>query len=395
MKIIGKVNSFFSAICMILIDFINIIDLLGMIGLMGLIGLLGAMGAVGLSGCESTVVDPARVQELQGIQDVQGVQGVQGVQDVQDVQDRQGRQGNQDNQEGQDIHERIVVGFSQLGDESEWRTSSSNDIKRAAEQAGVQLMFDNAQQQQFNQIKAIRSFILKGVDVIAFCPIVEEGWDNILQEAKAAGIPVIVVDREIKTETDGLYSAFIGSDFNREGVKAGGWIASRFADAEGPVYMAEISGTINSSPAIGRYNGVREVLKNNPKFEIVISISGDFMRSKGKECMELILDEAPEIDVLFAHNDDMALGAVEILEERGIVPGKDIVIVSVDAQKSGIEALKLGKVNCLVECSPYVGDELMDLVFKITGGEFYPKYTYNEVKIYTDTDDFATLPERP
>ena len=134
-----------------------------------------------------------------------------------------------------EVQQRIVFGFSQLGDESEWRSASSNDIKRAADRAGVQLMFDNAQQQQFNQIKAIRSFILKGVDIIAFCPIVEEGWDNVLEEAQAAGIPVIIVDREIKTEKEGLFTAFIGSNFHREGVKAGLWMVERFADAKGPV----------------------------------------------------------------------------------------------------------------------------------------------------------------
>jgi len=294
-----------------------------------------------------------------------------------------------------EIPARIVFGFSQLGDESEWRSASSSDIRRAAETAGVQLMFENAWQQQFNQIKAIRSFILKGVDVIAFCPIVEEGWDNVLEEAKTAGIPVIVVDREIKTETEGLYSAFIGSNFHREGVKAGQWMVERFADAEGPVKVAEISGNPNSSPTIGRYDGVREVFAANPKFEIVYTIPGDFLRSKGKECMEIILREAPDIDILYAHNDDMAMGAIEILEEHGIRPGLDIAIVSVDAQVSGLEALRQGKINCLIECSPYVGNDLMALVFKIVNGEPFPEYTYTETRVFTDKDDFDILPERP
>lgn len=294
-----------------------------------------------------------------------------------------------------EIPERIVFGFSQLGAESEWRTSSSNDIKLAAEKAGVQLMFENAQQKQANQIKAIRSFILNGVDVIAFSPIVEGGWDNVLEEAKTAGIPVIVVDRHVQTEIDELYCAFIGSDFENHGIKAGGWLLSRFNGIDGPIKVAEISGTINSSPTIGRSEGLREVLDRNPKFEIVFSISGDFMRSKGKECMEAILKEAPDIDVLYAHNDDMALGAIEVLEEHGIRPGVDIVIVSVDAQKSGLEALRQGKINCLVECSPYIGDELMGLVFKIVNGEPFPEYTFVEETIFTEADDFSTLPVRP
>jgi len=300
-----------------------------------------------------------------------------------------------DKTEEPEIPEVIVFGFSQLGDESEWRSASSGDIKRAAETAGVQLMFDNAQQQQFNQLKAIRSFILKGVDIIAFCPIVEEGWDNVLEDAKTAGIPVIIVDREIQTDKEGLFNAFIGSDFHGEGVRAGEWMAERFAGAEGPVRVAEISGTLNSSPTIGRYDGVRQVFAENPKFEIVYSITGDFMRSKGKECMEIILQEAPDIDILYAHNDDMAMGAIAILEEHGIVPGKDIIIVSVDAQTSGLEALRQGKINCLVECSPYVGDKLIELVFKIMNGEPYPGKTFTETRVFTDTDDFSTLPVRP
>jgi len=293
-----------------------------------------------------------------------------------------------------EIESIIVLGFSQLGDESEWRSASSNDIKRAATSANIQLLFDNAQQQQFNQIKAIRSFILKGVDIIAFCPIVEEGWDFVLEEARTANIPVIVVDREIQTEDDGLFTAFIGSNFHREGVKAGEWMVERFKDDEGPIRIAEIIGTPDSSPTIGRYEGLREVLVKNPKFEIVISVEGDFMRSKGRESMEQILQESPDIDILYAHNDDMALGAIEIMEERGITPGKDIVIVSVDAQTSGIEALIQGKINCLIECSPYVGDDLMELIFKILNGEPFPEKTFTETRVFTDKDDINTLPIR-
>jgi len=293
------------------------------------------------------------------------------------------------------INERIILGFSQLGDESEWRSSSSSDVKRAAEKAGIQLMFENAQQSQFNQIKAIRSFILKGVDVIAFCPIVEEGWDNVLGEAKAAGIPVILVDRTIETEEAGLYCAFIGSDFHSQGVKAGKWMVNRFLWSDGQVKVAEIIGTENSSPTIGRYEGIREVFEENPRFEIVVSVPGDFMRSKGKECMEEILRVAPDIDILYAHNDDMAVGAIEVLEDHGIDPAWDIVIVSVDAQKSGLQALRDGKIKCLIECNPYIGDDLMDLVFNIVNNEPFPSHTYVKEQVYTDKDDFSTLPVRP
>jgi len=285
-----------------------------------------------------------------------------------------------------------VLGFSQLGNESEWRSAASNDIRRAADEAGIQLIFDNAQQQQFNQIRAIRSFILKGVDVIAFSPIVESGWDNILEEARVAGIPVIVVDRKIETERDDLYTAFVGANFHREGVRAGQWMLERFSDDEGPIRIAEISGTLYSSPTIGRYEGFREALRNHPQFEIAISVSADFMRSKGREAMEQILEETPDIDVLFAHNDDMALGAIEIMQEQGIRPGVDIIIASVDAQASGLDALRQGQINCLVECSPYVGDKLMDLIFNIVNDRPFSTYTYTETRVFTDQDNFDALP---
>jgi len=294
-----------------------------------------------------------------------------------------------------DDQDRIVFGFSQLGDESEWRSSSSADIKRAAEAADVQLLFENAQQKQSNQIKAIRSYILNRVDVIAFCPIVEEGWDNVLMEAKAANIPVILVDRYIETKDKDLYCAFIGSDFNWEGKQAGLWMIEKFEDVKGPIRVAEISGTINSSPTIGRHEGLLEAFGDDSKFQIVTSISGDFLRSKGRECMENILKKTPDIDVLYAHNDDMAMGAIEVMEEHGIAPGKDIIVISVDAQKSGLQALRDGKINCLVECSPYVGDQLMDLVLKVANNETVPKYSYTKERVYTETDDFSTLPVRP
>ena len=294
-----------------------------------------------------------------------------------------------------DTQDRTVLGFAQLGDESEWRSSNTSDIKRAAEDAGVQLMFENAQQKQDNQIKALRSFILNRVDVIAFSPIVEEGWDNVLMEAKAANIPVILADRYIKTAENDLYCAFIGSDFKWEGKQAGLWLLTKFYGEADTVRIAEISGTENSSPTIGRYDGFREAIEGDEKFKIVTSVNGDFLRSKGRECMENILKETPDIDVLYAHNDDMAMGAIEVMEEQVISPGKDIVVISVDAQKSGVEALKAGKINCLVECSPYVGDELMSLVLKVTKGGHFPKNTYTKERVFTETDDFDNLPVRP
>jgi simple sugar transport system substrate-binding protein len=295
---------------------------------------------------------------------------------------------------------KIVLGFAQLGAESEWRTSSSTSVMEAADKYGVELMFENAQQKQENQIKAIRSFIAHRVDVIAFSPVVETGWDNVLLEARAEGIPVVLVDRGIQTDRDGLYITFIGSDFTEEGRRAGRWLLEKFSGFEGRVKIVELRGTEGSSPANGRYAGFREIIGGRDKFEIVRSSSGDFMRSKGRETMERILREYHDpsngngIDVLFAHNDDMALGAIEAMERHGLVPGRDVVIISVDAQRSAIDALKQGRINCVVECNPYIGEQLMELVKALADGRPVPETIYSAETLYDENTPLSELPER-
>ena len=299
---------------------------------------------------------------------------------------------------------KIVLGFAQLGAESEWRSSSSASIKEAARKHGIELMFENAQQKQENQIKAIRSFIAHRVDVIAFSPVVESGWDNVLLEAKGEGIPVILVDRHIRTDVEDLYVAFIGSDFIEEGRKAGRWLLEKFRDLDGTVKIVELRGTDGSSPAEDRAKGFREILGSDgsdKKFQIVRSLSGDFMRSKGREVMEEVLSsyynpsEGMSLDVLFAHNDDMAMGAIESMEEHGLRPGRDVAVISVDAQKSALEALKQGKINCIVECTPYIGGQLMDLVQRLAAGRPIPSTIYSQETVFTEDDPVESLPLRP
>ncbi|MDR1482035.1 MAG: ABC transporter substrate-binding protein [Synergistaceae bacterium] len=302
----------------------------------------------------------------------------------------------------EEFESKIVLGFAQLGAESEWRSSSSASIKEAARKYGVELMFENAQQKQENQIKAIRSFIAHRVDVIAFSPVVELGWDNVLLEAKAEGIPVILVDRHIRTDAERLYAAFIGSDFIEEGRKAGRWLLEKFRNSEGEVKIVELRGTDGSSPTKDRAEGFREMIGNDGRFLIVRSLSGDFMRSKGREVMEEVLSPAyynpsagMTLDVLFAHNDDMAMGAIEAMEEHGLRPGRDVVVISVDAQRSALEALRNGKINCIVECTPYIGERLMDLVRQLVAGYEIPSTIYSEETVFTEDDPVESLPVRP
>ncbi|MCA1950454.1 MAG: ABC transporter substrate-binding protein, partial [Treponema sp.] len=233
---------------------------------------------------------------------------------------------------------KIVLGFSQIGAESEWRTANTESIKAAAAAAGIELKFADAQQKQENQIKAIRSFIAQKVDVIAFSPVVETGWETVLQEAKRAKIPVILTDRAVAVKDDSLYVTFMGSDFVEEGKQAAVWLMG-YLHTDKPVNIVELQGTVGSAPAIDRKRGFEEMLKPFPNYKIIRSQTGDFTRAKGKEVMEAFLKaEGKNINVLYAHNDDMAIGAIQAIEEFGLKPGKDIIIVSVDAVKGAFEA---------------------------------------------------------
>ena len=266
----------------------------------------------------------------------------------------------------------LTLGFAQVGAESEWRTANTQSIKDAAKEAGITLKFSDAQQKQENQIKAIRSFIAQKVDVIAFAPVVTTGWDTVLLEAKRAKIPVILTDRSIETKDPSLYVTMIGSDFTEEGRKAAQWLLENYK-GKGDVNIVELQGTVGSAPAIERKKGFEEVIKTDPRFKITRSQTGDFTRAKGKEVMEAFLKTDPNIQVLYAHNDDMAIGAIQAIEAAGLKPGKDIVIVSIDAVKGAFEAMMAGKLNVSVECNPLLGPQLMEVVKEVKVGKELPK----------------------
>jgi ABC-type sugar transport system substrate-binding protein len=269
---------------------------------------------------------------------------------------------------------KITLGFAQIGAESEWRTANTKSIKEAADAAGINLKFSDAQQKQENQIKAIRSFIAQKVDVIAFSPVVETGWEPVLKEAKAAKIPVILTDRAVSAKDDTLWVTFMGSDFVEEGRRAANWLVDKTKDAAGPINIVELQGTVGSAPAIDRKKGFEEIVKDKPKYKIIRSQTGDFTRAKGKEVMEAFLKaEGKKINVLFAHNDDMAIGAIQAIEEAGMKPGKDILIVSIDGVKGAFEAMMAGKLNVSVECSPLLGPQLMAAVKDLVAGKTLPK----------------------
>jgi ABC-type sugar transport system substrate-binding protein len=289
----------------------------------------------------------------------------------------------------------ITVGFSQVGAESEWRTANTRSIKESLVEPEFQLKFSDGQQKQENQIKALRTFIAQKVDVIAFSPVVETGWDTVLQEAKTAGIPVVLTDRAVSAD-ESLYVTFIGSDFVEEGRRAARWLVEDSAGRSGPIRVVELQGTVGSAPANDRMKGFREVIDQDKRFEVVRSQSGDFTRAKGKEVMEAFIkaEGSKKIDVLFAHNDDMAIGAIQAIEEAGKKPGQDIRIVSIDGVRGAFEAMNAGKLNATIECNPLLGPQLAQLVRDVHSGKPVPRRVVVEEGVFTQAQAAAELPNR-
>jgi len=278
----------------------------------------------------------------------------------------------------------LVIGFSQVGAESEWRTANTVSIKDAAKKEGITLKFADAQQKQENQVKAIRSFIAQRVDVIAFSPVVESGWDTVLREAKRANIPVILTDRAVNVSDPSLYVSFLGSDFVEEGRRAGRWLVERQKKTPDAVLnIVELQGTVGSAPALDRKKGFEEVIAANPKLKVIRSQTGDFTRAKGKEVMEAFLKaEGKKINVLYAHNDDMAIGAIQAIEEAGLKPGKDILVISIDGVKGAFEAMIAGKLNVTVECNPLLGPQLMQIAKDVVARKPVPKRVVTQEGVF-------------
>ena len=288
----------------------------------------------------------------------------------------------------------FVMGFSQLGSESGWRLGNTRSIQESAEAAGIDLIFLNADQKYENQISHIRRFIANQVDIIVFAPIVNTGWDNVLQEAYDANIPVVIIDREITLENDDLYTAFIGSDFEKEGRRAAEFLLEYYRGDNKAIKVIELRGTENSTPALGRAKGFRSVIEMKDNVQIVESFDGDFMVSRGKEIMADILESGTDFDVIYSHNDSMTYGVIETLEKNGIKPGKDVVIITVDGEQKMIELLKEGKVNCVVECTPLFGEKVMEICTGIVNGETVPKAIYSSETMFTMWDDLSELAPR-
>ena len=290
--------------------------------------------------------------------------------------------GNTSGDGGGDDGGPISVGFAQTGSESGWRSANTESMKTAfSEENGFDLTFNAADNDPAAQIAAVRSFINQGVDAIVIAPIVEDGWDDVLQEAADADIPVILEDRTV-TSSDDLFASWVGLDFHKEGVTAGEWAAENFGDT--PTKMVVLEGTTGSAPANERANGFDEAIEGT-SIEKIDSQTGDFTRDGGKTVMEGFIQKygIDGIDLLYAHNDDMALGAIEAIEAAGGVPGEDIKIISIDAVKDGMQALVDGKINFIVECNPLLGELAAGLVNDVLAGKDVEKAIYVEDQSFT------------
>lgn len=281
-----------------------------------------------------------------------------------------------------------VIGFSQIGSESGWRAAETSVTRAEAERLGVDLKFADAQQKQENQIKALRGFIAQGVDAILIAPVVSTGWEEVLTEAKDANIPVVLLDRGIDAPED-LYLTSVASDQVKEGRVAGEWLVGAVGDRECKV--VELQGTVGSSPAINRKQGFEEGIASATNVSIIRSQTGDFTRSKGKEVMEGFLKAeggGADICAVYAHNDDMAVGAIQAIKDAGLKPGTDVLVVSIDAVPDIFAAMAAGEANATVELTPNMaGPAFAALDAYLNAGTMPEKFIITESKLYTPTDD--------
>lgn len=282
----------------------------------------------------------------------------------------------------------LTIGFSQIGSESGWRAAETSVTKAEAEKRGITLKFADAQQKQENQIKAIRGFIAQGVDAILVAPVVATGWENVLTEAKEAKIPVILLDRGIDAPKD-LYLTSVASDQVKEGRVAGEWLVKTVGSK--PCKVVELQGTVGSTPAINRKKGFEEAIAGQKNISIVRSQTGDFTRAKGKEVMEGFLkaeNGGKDICAMYAHNDDMAVGGIQAIKDAGLKPGKDILVVSIDAVPDIFQAMAAGEANATVELTPNMAGPALDALAAFLKDKKQPeKFIITESKLYTPADD--------
>ena len=287
----------------------------------------------------------------------------------------------------------IVVGFSQVGAESDWRLANTASMTDAlSEENGFRLIIDDAQNKQERQITAIRNFIQMDVDYIVLAPTNEIGWETVLGEAKNAGIPVIIVDRQIDVKDSSLYISWVGSDFLREGRAAISWIESRFGDE--PLNIVHLQGNLGCSAQKGRTAALNEALASHPSWKIVYQDAGDFLQAKGQEIVEDLLSQGVEFDLIYSENDNMAFGAIEALEDAGIIPGTDVTIVSFDGCRRALEMVINGEISFVAECNPLHGPRVANIIMTLESGIHPQRLTFVDEVTFDQSITRETLDKR-
>ena len=312
-------------------------------------------------------------------------------------QTAQSVQENHFTEEEQHDSNAIVVGLSQVGSESDWRIANTQSIRNTfTEENGYFLIYDDAQQKQENQLKAMRNFILQDVDYIILDPIVETGWDAVLEEAKAAGIPVIIMDRKVETKDESLYTCWVGSDFEKQGRRAGEWLAD-YLKAQGrgedSIQIVTLQGNLGSTAQIGRTEGFRQILEQHKNWKMLERRDGDFTQTRGQEVMTELLKTYSDIDVVISENDNMTFGAIEAIEKAGLTcgPKGDLIIVSFDAARAALQVMIDGKINADFECNPLLGPMVSQVIQKLEQGKEVEKYQYVDETYFDPTMDLETL----
>ena len=293
----------------------------------------------------------------------------------------------------------ITVGYAQVGAESDWRTANTESFKSTfTEENGYKLIFDDAQQKQENQIKAIRSFIQQDVDYIVVAPVVETGWETVLEEAKEAGIPVILSDRQMQVSDDSLYECWVGGNFVKEGETCGNWLAD-YLEGQGrgdeDINIVTIQGTIGASAQIGRTEGFGNILEQHPNWHMLDMQSGDFTQAKGQEVMESFLKSYDDIDVVICENDNSAFGAIDAIKAAGKTcgPDGDIIVVGFDSVKAAFESMIAGDMNATFECNPLHGPRVDEIIQKLEAGEEVEKIQYVDEGYFDTTMDLESILE--
>lgn len=283
----------------------------------------------------------------------------------------------------------LTIGFSQVGAESDWRTANSESMKATfSKENGYELIFDDAQQKQENQIAAIRNFIQQEVDYIVLAPVTETGWDAVLQEAKDAGIPVIIVDRMVDVSDDSLFTAWVGSNFQLEGEKAAAWLDAYLTAAgrgDEEINIVDIQGTIGASAQIGRTNGLAAAVDAHDNWTLLAAETGEFTQAKGQEVMESLLKQyGDQIDVVYCENDNEAFGAIDAIEQAGYTVGLDgdMIVMSFDSTNAGLTDVLSTKISCNTECNPLHGPRVEEIIKKLEAGEEVEKEQYVDEEIF-------------